>query len=232
MANPVMKVGTTATACSLGVMTGCMIYMPLYYQMVHGLTPTMAGIALIPVIVLTTPGSMMSGRSMMYLMHYKVSAYFGMTSATLAVISLVIWPAMPLAWAIVATGVVGFGVGTVFPVATVSIQNAVHRHDVGTATGAMNFFRALASALVVAIMGAILLAGLGFTPERGGINADLSAATSLGSNTAAAAEVYRWVFVAGLVFAVVALIAVVLLEERPLTGPSQKPADPPPAPAE
>ena len=32
----------------------------------------------------------------------------------------------------------------------------------------MNFFRALASALVVAIMGAILLAGLGVTPERGG----------------------------------------------------------------
>ena len=34
------------------------------------------------------------------------------------------------------------GVGSVFPVATVSIQNAVERHIIGTATGAMNFFRA------------------------------------------------------------------------------------------
>ena len=40
---------------------------------------------------------------------------------------------------------IGFGVGTVYPVATVSIQNAVPMHQVGTATGAMNFFRALAS---------------------------------------------------------------------------------------
>ena len=38
----------------------------------------------------------------------------------------------------------------------------------------MNFFRALASALVVAIMGAILLAGLGVTPERGGAGADVA----------------------------------------------------------
>ena len=92
--------------------------------------------------------------------------------------ALVLWPAMPLGWAIVATGLIGFGVGTVFPIATVSIQNAVARHEVGTATGAMNFFRALASALVVAIMGAILLAGLGVTPERGGVGIELMAAAA------------------------------------------------------
>ena len=156
MAHPIMQVGTTATACALAVMTGFMIYMPLYYQTVHGLSPTMAGAALIPIIVLTTPGSMLSGRAMMHLTHYKISCYVGMTTATLAVAALVVWPAMPLVWSIVATGLVGYGVGTVFPIATVSIQNAVERHDVGAATGAMNFFRALGGALVVAIMGAIL----------------------------------------------------------------------------
>ena len=53
--------------------------MPLYYQVVHKLTPTHAGLALIPVIVMTTPGSMLSGRAMMYLLHYKIAAYFGMS---------------------------------------------------------------------------------------------------------------------------------------------------------
>ncbi len=62
---------------------------------------------------------------------------------------------------IVALCVFGTGIGTVFSVATVSIQNAVSRFQVGTATGAMNFFRALISALVVAIMGAIVLACVG-----------------------------------------------------------------------
>jgi len=232
LANPVMRLGTTATACGLGVMTGFMIYMPLYYQVMHGLTATQSGLALIPVIVLTTPGSMMSGRAMMYMRRYKISSYVGMSLATLGVVALVWWPAMPLAWSVVASGLVGFGVGTVFPVATVSIQNAVERHDVGTATGAMNFFRALISALVVAIMGAILLAGLGFTPERGGGALELSAPHA---DAGAVAGVFRFVFLAALVFSMIAMVALVLMEERPLTGPVKTKAVapvPPPAPAE
>ena len=57
--------------------------------------------------------------------------------------------------------VVGTGVGVVYPVTTVSIQNAVPHHQVGIAMGALNFFRSLASAFIVAVLGAILLAGLG-----------------------------------------------------------------------
>src|SRR5947208_12027421 len=37
--------------------------------------------------------------------------------------------------------------GTIYPVATVSIQNAVPAHQVGTATGGMNFFRAVSGPL-------------------------------------------------------------------------------------
>src|SRR5829696_10983 len=110
LANPVMRLGTTATACALGVMTGLMIYMPLYYQLVHKLTATQSGLALVPVVVLTTPGSMMSGRAMMYLRHYKVSAYAGMAITVAAVAALVMWPAMPLVYAITAAAVIGFGV--------------------------------------------------------------------------------------------------------------------------
>jgi EmrB/QacA subfamily drug resistance transporter len=235
LANPVMRTGTVATAGALGVMTGLMIYLPLYYQVVHGLTATQSGLALIPVIVMTTPGSMLSGRAMMHLHHYKISSYVGMTLATAAVATLVAWPAMPLTPAILAVGVIGFGVGTVFPVATVSIQNAVARRQVGTATGAMNFFRALVAALVVAIMGAILLAGLGMTPERGGLGVELSVANA-GAAGVAVAQVFRWVFAAGLVFALLAMVALLRLEERPLRGPAaQTPPvapDAPPAPAE
>jgi MFS family permease len=209
--------------------------MPLYYQVVHNLTATQSGLALIPVIVMTSPGSLLSGRSMMYLRHYKISAYFGMTLATVAVAALVAWPAMPLAGAIVAIGVIGFGVGTVFPIATVSIQNAVARHEIGTATGAMNFFRALVSALLVAIMGAILLAGLGMTPERGGVGVELTVATA-GAAGVAVAEVFRFVFAAALVSSILAMVALLLMEERPLAGPGRAAPpiapDAPPAPAE
>ena len=56
---------------------------------------------------------------------------------------------------------VGTAIGLVYPVTTVSIQNAVPHHQVGIAMGALNFFRSLASAFIVAVLGAILLAGLG-----------------------------------------------------------------------
>ena len=80
-----------------------------------------------------------------------------------------IWrPDLPLAYVIVLLAVVGTAVGLVYPVTTVSIQNAVPHHQVGIAMGALNFFRSLASAFIVAVLGAILLAGLGVAPERGG----------------------------------------------------------------
>jgi hypothetical protein len=221
LANPVMRAGTTGTACGLGVMTGLMIYLPLYYQLVHGLNAAQSGLALIPVIIMTTPGAMTSGRAMMYMRRYKIAAYGGTGLTVATCLALVIWPAMPLWMSIVAAGLIGYGVGTVFPVATVSIQNAVPPHAVGIATGAMNFFRALVSALVVAIMGAILLAGLGVTPERGGVGTELVAATA-GSASVDGAAVFRLVFAAALFFAVIAAIAVVVLEERPLHGPDAK----------
>ncbi|HEY6259379.1 MAG TPA: MDR family MFS transporter [Xanthobacteraceae bacterium] len=218
LANPVMRQGTLATSCALGVMTGFMIYLPLYYQLVHKLSATDSGLALIPVVIFTTPGAMMSGRSMMYLRHYKVSALAGLSLTIAAVAALVWWPAMPLAGAVVAAGLIGFGVGSVFPIATVSIQNAVLRHEVGTATGAMNFFRALASALVVAVMGAIVLAGLGVTPERGtGMEVVVQ---SVGAADLDVAEVFRKVFAAALAVAVLGFLAVLRLEERPLRGPA------------
>ena len=47
------------------------------------------------------------------------------------------------------------GLGTLLPVATVSIQNAVVLHQLGTATAVANFFRQLGGALIVAVFGAI-----------------------------------------------------------------------------
>jgi Major Facilitator Superfamily len=235
LANPVMRLGTLATACALGVMTGFMIYLPLYYQVIHKLSATDSGLALIPVVIFTTPGSMMSGRAMMYLRHYKISALVGLGLTIAAVAALVRWPAMPLTGAVVAAGFIGFGIGTVFPIATVSIQNAVLRHQVGTATGAMNFFRALASALVVAGMGAIVLAGLGVTPERGS-GAEEVVLQSAGAAGVEVAEVFRWVFAAALAVSIMGFVAVLRLEERPLRGPAANSLpsapDAPPAPAE
>jgi MFS family permease len=218
----------------LGAVLGLTVYMPFYFQVVHKLSATEAGLALIPIVLMTTPGSMLSGRSMMYLRRYKVSAIAGAIIAIASVTVLVIRPDMSLSGVIIALTLIGFGAGTVYPVATVSIQNAVPTHQVGTATGAMNFFRSLASTLAVAVMGAILLAALGTAPERGaGVEFLVESAKAAGVDVAA---MFRFVFVAADAFLVAALAAVLLMEERPLRGPVASPprvsAEAPPTPAE
>lgn len=233
--NPVMRSGTAATSWMMGAVLGLTVFMPLYFQVVHKLSATDAGIALIPIVLMTTPGSMLSGRSMMYLRHYKVSAIAGGVLTIASVTALVVWPAMPLYGVVIALTLIGFGAGTVYPVATVSIQNAVPMHQVGTATGAMNFFRALASTLAVAIMGAILLAALGATPERGGAGVE-HLVTTAGAAGIDMAAMFRWVFLAADMFVVAALAAVLVMEERPLRGPASEAvpvsSGAPPAPAE
>jgi EmrB/QacA subfamily drug resistance transporter len=228
--NPVMRDGTAATSCTMGAVLGLTVYSPLYFQTVHGLSATDAGLALIPIVVMTTPGSMLSGRSMMYLRRYKLSAIAGAIVTIACISALVVWPAMPLHGVLIALTLIGLGVGTIYPVSTVSIQNAVPSHQVGTATGAVNFFRALAATLAVAIMGAVLLAGLGATPERGtGVELMIETAGAAGVDMAA---VFRWMFLAADVFLLLALIALLLMEERPLRGPAGgSPPIPPPTAA-
>ena len=105
---------------------GLTIIVPLYFEVVHKLTATESGIALIP-IALTTPGSLLSGQAMLYWKHYKRAPIIGMTLA-LAALTFLVWrPDMPLTYVIAILSVVGTAIGLVFPVTTVSIQNAVRR---------------------------------------------------------------------------------------------------------
>jgi MFS family permease len=219
--NQVMRWGTTAGALAMGVSIGLTILVPLYFEVVHGLTATEAGIALIP-LALTTPGSLLSGKAMLYWRHYKRAPMIGLVCALFALAFLIWRPGMPLLYSVVIMSVIGTAIGLVHPVTTVSIQNAVPHHQVGVAMGALNFFRALTSALAVAVMGAILLAGLGVILQRGS-----TVATAVSTNEAAA--VFRWVFACSWVFLAVALVALAVMQERPLRT---TPAGREPSPAE
>jgi EmrB/QacA subfamily drug resistance transporter len=232
MRNPVMRAGTAAASCTMGGVIGLTVYLPLYFQVVHKLSVSEAGFALIPLSVMTTPGSILSGRSMMYLRHYKWSSVIGAGIAIASVFALVLWPAMPLYGVIAMLVLIGFGAGTVYPVATVAIQNAAPPRHLGTATGAINFFRALASTLAVAIMGAILLGHLGATVQRGGTGIEVLTQAAAGSFDMAG--MFRWLFAAAAIFLALALAAILLMEERPLRGPARAraPAQAPTAPAE
>ena len=98
-----------------------------------------------------------------------------------------------------------------YPTTTLIIQNAVPAHQFGVATGTLAFFRQLGGAIVVAVFGAIVLGGI-----DAGSGAHLTTA-------------FRWVFIAAAVFLAIAFVAVLMIEEHPLRGPSMPPADSPPS---
>src|SRR5713226_3607550 len=195
LANPVMRMGTVCTSFSQGAVIGLTIFLPLYFEVVHGFSASDAGLALIPIVVMSTPGSILSGRAMMHLDRYKRVPLICLTGS-IAGLSLLVWnPAIPPIAVAGVLSVVAFGIGTSYPVGTVSIQNAVSRYQVGAAMGGMNFFRGLTAAFVVAAMGAIVLAAFGVSPGRGGsVPAVTSAATGLGVSVA---HVFRGVFALG-----------------------------------
>jgi MFS family permease len=111
--------------------------------------------------------------------------------------------------------VLGCGVGPMYPMSTIVMQNAVKPHQLGTATGTLNFFRTLGGAIIVAVFGAIVL----------GSGADAGPVTL--ENLVAAhgdlASAFRWVFIAAVICLAIAFASLLAVEERPLHGPLRRP---------
>src|SRR5438477_72589 len=119
-------------------------------------------------------------------------------------------------WALLALlSLLAFGLGTTFPVTVVSLQNSVSRSQVGTVTGAMNFFRALMASFTVAAFTAILLTALGADISLSGEHR--GPVTSIPADDMIAA--FRYVFAAAAALLICAALCVARMEEKPLAGP-------------
>jgi MFS family permease len=182
---------------------------------VYRLTASEAGLALIPLAAVSTGGAAIAGRTMARSKHYKRVAIIGTLFAVVAAAALALAP-MPLWLLLVLLSVFALGLGTAFPVSTVSAQNAVARSQVGTITGAVNFFRALMASFTVAVFSAILLTALGADISLSGEHHGLVSSISAADMVAA----FRYVFAAAAVMLACASLCMVLMEERPLAGPA------------
>ena len=215
LGNPVVRCATLAGACNMGTLVGMTIFVPLYFETVLHLSASQSGLALIPLMAATVTFSTITGRMMTYVVHYKRVSLIGLTISILSLAPLAIWPAsMPTILVLLLLLVIGAGLGTVFPVSTVCMQNAVSRSQMGVATGAANFFRALFSALVVAVLGAIVLGGLGGVT---GMSVEMLARTASAPELAYA---FRFVFLACALVLSFGMAFLIAMEERPLRGPS------------
>ncbi len=144
----------------LGSFIGLCVVMPVYFEGALGLAADRSGLALIPLMVGTVAGATVSGRWMGRLPHYKTPALVGLALAFAAALLLAFrlegLALLPLNALLT---VVSVGVGTMLPVSTVCVQNAVETRNLGSATAAMQFSRQIGSALIVALLGALVMGG-------------------------------------------------------------------------
>lgn len=102
---------------------------------------------------------------------------------------------------------------------------AEYPFQLGTATAAMNFFRQLGGAILVAGFGAILLSGVGLG-GGGGRAADMIAGAGTNGGSALA-EAFRWIFGAAACSLAASFGFLFIMEERPLRErpPGEAPAE-------
>ncbi len=213
--NQVVATATIAACFGMGVFIGLTIYVPIYLETVYDLSASQSGLALIPLMVGTVTGAMISGRLMAKVVNYKRFPTVGLLVSIAALVTMAANPrGLPLPVLEVLLGLTSIGLGTVLPMTTICIQNAVAQHQMGTATGAMNFFRALGGALAVAVFGAIVLGSVPVGAAGGLSMDDLAGAFRSGGSDIAL--VYRWVFATGAFGIFVSFCAMRAMEQRPL----------------
>lgn len=149
----------TASGVVLGLaMFGVLGYMPTYLQMVHTLTPTKAGLMMIPMMIGLIGTSTTVGFVIARTGHYKYYPIFGLavTSAVL------VWMSRLTAHAsLTQLGIellfFGIGLGFVLQVLVLIVQNSFPISLVGTATAANNFFRQIGSAVGASLVGSLFI---------------------------------------------------------------------------
>jgi EmrB/QacA subfamily drug resistance transporter len=136
---------------------GAVIYLPIYLQIVDGVSPTESGLRLLPLIVGLIAASIVSGQLVTRYGRYKVFPILGTATASLAIFLLSrldqgtpVW----LAGAFMA--LLGIGIGLVMQVLIVAVQNSIDPGDIGAATGTASFSRSMGGSFGTAILGAIL----------------------------------------------------------------------------
>jgi EmrB/QacA subfamily drug resistance transporter len=135
---------------------GALTYLPLFQQVVRGLSPTSSGLQLLPVMGGLLVSSTISGQIITRTGRYKVFPIAGTAVAALGMYLLSSLDATTGSGvAALHMLVLGLGLGMVMQVLILATQNAVPYELLGVATSGATLFRSIGGSLGTALLGAI-----------------------------------------------------------------------------
>jgi EmrB/QacA subfamily drug resistance transporter len=137
-------------------MFGAITYLPAFFQVVRGISPTISGLYLLPLMVGLLTMSISSGQIISRTGRYRIFPIAGTAAMTLGLFLLHL---MGLGTSTLEDGlfmlILGLGLGSVMQVLVIIVQNGVPHSELGVATSGATFFRSIGGSFGTAIFGAI-----------------------------------------------------------------------------
>lgn len=157
LAKRTVAVGVTASTILGMAMFGGLMTVPLYLQIVKGSSATEAGLQMIPFVVGIMTGSIISGQLISRTGRYRI---FPIVGSVFMVIALFLFSLIgadtPLWRTMLVMVLMGLGLGGNMQPMITAVQNAVSPRQIGTATGAVTFFRSMGGTLGTAVFLSVL----------------------------------------------------------------------------
>ena len=155
-------------------MFGAISFIPLFAQGALGDTATQAGSLLTPLMLSWITMSIIGGRLLLKT-GFRAITLVGFVILTIGFIFLAMFGRETArVWLYVDLVLIGAGLGLTMLTLLIAVQQAVERTKLGVATSLNQFSRAIGGAVGVAIMGAVLTAGLATQLKNAAINGNSS----------------------------------------------------------
>ncbi|MFF5492655.1 DHA2 family efflux MFS transporter permease subunit [Streptomyces aquilus] len=143
-------------------MFGAMTYLPTFLQVVQGVSPTMSGVHMLPMVFGLLLSSTASGQVVSRTGRWKVFPVVGTAVTTIGLLLLHRLDEGSSTWVMSSCFFVfGLGLGLVMQVLVLIVQNAVAYEDLGVATSGATFFRSIGASFGVAVFGTVFTNRLG-----------------------------------------------------------------------
>ena len=137
-------------------MFGALSFLPLFLQVVRGISPTISGVYLLPMVLGMLVTSIGSGQLISRLGRYKV---FPIIGTALLVVSLLLLSHLSETTSSLVMNtyffLLGLSLGLILQVLIIAVQNSSDYADLGAATSGATFFRSIGGAFGVAICGSV-----------------------------------------------------------------------------
>jgi EmrB/QacA subfamily drug resistance transporter len=140
---------------------GSVTYLPLFLQVVKGVSPTASGLQMLPMMGGMLVTSIVSGQLISRTGRYKIFPIIGTLVMAIGLYLLSRMTAQTTTEsASITMLVLGLGLGMVMQVLVIAVQNDVEYRDLGVATSGATLFRLVGGSLGTAVLGALFSASL------------------------------------------------------------------------